>query len=468
MTINMVLAPGTALAESDAQATLAEKVLLADKGVLSVGRRTGRAERDEHVLGVETTELEVRVRVDDRRTRAQLFADIRQRLKVVPAQFTLGQPISHRIEHMVSGQRSALAIKVFGDDLGELRRVAKRIEKTIQPIAGVVDLGVEQVVDIPQLIVEIDPHAAARYGFSAGAAARTVGIALWGLTPTTIYEQGQATEVVVKYPVGPGTDAESAGAIRVTTPSGASVPIAAFAELRRDSGPNYVLRENVRRRLVVTANISGGDLAGVVEQVRAAVAAKVVLPEGVYLVYAGQFERAEATGNRLLLFGLLAILGIGFIVASTLQSVRRALIVLVNLPLALAGGVIGVYLAGGVLSVATTIGFITLFGIATRNGILLATRTRDLELAGEVRHEAVSRAASERLAPILMTAVTAALGLLPLALALGQPGSEIQAPMALVILTGLITSTALNMVVVPALLAGFGGTDPSLAASSEG
>jgi CzcA family heavy metal efflux pump len=457
LTINMVLAPGTALAESDALATLAEKALIADPAVLSVGRRTGRAERDEHVLGVETTELEVRISERDPRTRTQLFADIRQRLKIVPAHFTLGQPISHRIEHMVSGQRSALAIKVFGDDLGQLRRVAKRIKKTLKSVPGVVDLGMEQLVDIPQLVVQVNAEAAARYGFSAGAAARTIGTALWGQTPTTIYERGQATEVVVKYPITADTDVESAGNIRVTTPSGASVPIAALAELSRTSGPNYVLRENVRRRLVVTANVSGGDLRGVYDNVRQAVAAKVKLPDGLHLVYAGQFERAEATDKRLFLFGILAVLGIGFIVATTLDSFRRAMIVLVNLPLALAGGVVGVYLAGAVLSVATTIGFITLFGIATRNGILLATRTRDLELAGSGRRDAVARAASERLAPILMTAVTAALGLLPLALALGQPGSEIQAPMALVILTGLITSTALNMLVVPALLAEFGG-----------
>jgi Cu/Ag efflux pump CusA len=217
---------------------------------------------------------------------------------------------------------------------------------------------------------------------------------------------------------------------------------------------------------VVTANVSGGDVRGVYTAARSRIEEKVELPAGVRIDYAGQFEREEATGRRLLLLGLLAILGIAFIVAATLQSVRRSIIVLVNLPLALAGGVIGVYLAGGVLSVATTIGFITLFGIATRNGILLATRSRDLELEGVVREAAVARAASERLAPILMTAVTAALGLLPLALALGQPGTEIQAPMALVILTGLVTSTLLNMVVVPALLAHWGG-DSSEASSAR-
>jgi CzcA family heavy metal efflux pump len=456
LTINMVLAPGTALDQSDALATMAERALLADPAVLSVGRRTGRAERDEHVLGVETTELEVRIRPDDRRKRAQLFADIRERLKVVPAQFTLGQPISHRIEHMISGQRAALAVKVFGDDLSQLRRVAQQVKGVIEKVPGVVDLSVEQVVDIPELIIDVDAAAAAAHGLSTGAAATLIGTALWGSTPTSIYEHGSATEVVVKYPPRVNADLQTMGRIRIPTPSGALLPISALATLRRASGPNYVLRENVRRRLVVSANIVSGDMGGVVQQVRRRIDAELRLPEAMHIEYAGQFQRSEATSERLLLFGLLVIIGIGFIVAITLGSARRAFIVLVNLPLALAGGVIGVYLAGGVLSVATTIGFITLFGIATRNGILLATRTSDLEAQGLGRPDAVAQAARDRLAPILMTAVTAALGLLPLALAIGQPGSEIQAPMALVILTGLITSTALNMVVVPALLARWG------------
>ena len=462
LTINMVLAPGTSLDQSNALATMAERQLLADPGVLSVGRRTGRAERDEHVLGVETTELEVRIGEEDPRTRAQLFSDIRERLKAVPAQFTLGQPISHRIEHMISGQRSALSVKVFGDDLRELRRVAKQIESVMKTVPGIVDLGVEQIVDIPQLVVKVDAAEASNYGMSTGEAAKAIGTALWGAVPTTIYEEGTSTDVVVKYATDLATDVESVRRLRIPTASGALVPITALADVRRDAGPNYVLRENVQRRVVVTANVTGGDVRGAYEKARRRIDADVPRPDGVHIEYAGQFEREEATANRLLLFGLLAIVGIGLIVGTTLRSARRALIVLANLPFALAGGVVGVYLAGGVLSIATTIGFITLFGIATRNGILLATRCRDLELEGFERAESVARASRERLSPILMTAVTAALGLLPLALALGKPGSEIQAPMALVILTGLVSSTILNMIVVPVLLARWGGvTRPS-------
>jgi len=458
LTINMVLSPGTPLAESDALASMAERVLLADPAVLSVGRRTGRAERDEHVLGTETTELEVRIASKDPRTRQQLLSDVRERLRAVPAHFTLGQPISHRIEHMISGQRAALSIKVFGDDLKQLRRVAEQVKSAVENLPSIVDLGVEQSAAIPQVIVRVDARAASAHGMSTGEAARAIGMALWGESVTSIYEQGAATEVVVKYHPDRILDLDALRRVRIATPSGAVVAVSALANVRRDSGPNYVLRENVERRVVVTANVSDGDVRRAYESARRAVDEHVGRPSGVRIEYAGQFEREEATGRRLFLFGFLAMIGIGMIVATTLQSVRRALIVLVNLPFALAGGVVGVYLAGGVLSVATTIGFITLFGIATRNGILIATRTRDLELNGDERVEAVRRAARERLAPILMTAVTAALGLLPLAMALGKPGSEIQAPMALVILTGIVTSTTLNMLVVPALIARFGGT----------
>lgn len=459
LTVNMVLAPGTALAESDALATMAERELLRDPAVVAVGRRTGRAERDEHVLGVETSELEVRLNPADARTKERVFADIRERLKAVPgAQFSIGQPISHRIEHMISGQRSALSIKVFGENLRELRRVAEAVKKTSETVPGLVDVNVEQVVDIPQVVVRIDAQRASSYGLSAGEAATAVGTALWGATPGHIYEEGTTTEVVVKYTPQTLRDLESLRRASIPTPSGALVPVSALADVRQDTGPNYVLRENVERRVVVTANVHDRDIRSAYEAARARVD-RLRLPAGVRIEYAGQFEREEQTGRRLLIFGLLAVVGIALIVGTTLGSARRTLIVLVNLPLALAGGVVGVYLAGGILSVATTIGFITLFGIAMRNGILLATRARDLELEGVPRARAVERSARERLAPILMTAVTAALGLLPLALALGQPGSEIQAPMALVILTGLTTSTILNMVVVPAWMARWGGAE---------
>ncbi len=458
LTINMVLSPGTSLAESDALATMAEKTLLDDPWVRAVGRRSGRAERDEHVLGVETSELEVHISPEDPRPREQVFEEIRERLRRVPgAHFTIGQPISHRIEHMMSGQRAAISLKLYGDNLHQLRQSAEAVKAAIAPIPGLVDLGVEQVVEIPQLDVRINAPQAANYGLSRGAAATLVGTALWGKEAARVYEDGSATPVVVKYSVDALASPEAVARTRLQTPSGALVPVAALADVEVSSGPNYVLRENVERRIVVTANVAGRDESAVHDELLRAIDEGVELPPGVRLEAAGQFERQQESNRRLMLFGALSILGIALVVGSTLRSVRRTLIVLVNLPLALTGGVVGVFLAGGVLSIATTIGFITLFGIATRNGILLGTRTRDLELEGQARASAARAAAEERLAPILMTALTAALGLLPLGLSVGEPGSEIQAPMALVILTGLASSTLLNMLVIPTLLAHWGG-----------
>ena len=457
LTIAAVTLPGTSLEQSNTLGALAERALLADPAVVSTARRTGRAERDEHVQGVEASEIDVHLR-DDPRSKEQLFSDIRQRLAAVPGvQFTLGQPISHRIDHMLSGQRAALSIKVIGENLDEIRSYAERVHDAVADVPGLVDLSVEQAVNVPQVVVRIDRHAAAQYGLSPGQAAQAAGTALWGTEASRIYEYGTVTDVVVRYGDSARESIETVASTRVPTPLGAVVPLSAVAEVKADRGPNYILRENVERRIVVTANAQGRDLRSVYEDARARVQERVDLPPTVRVEYAGQFEREQAARSQLLIFGLVALLGITLILIATLRSVRRAAIVLVNLPLALAGGVVGVFLGGGILSIASIIGFITLFGIATRNGILLATRTRDLELEGIARAEAVAQGARERLAPILMTAATAGLGLLPLALALGEPGSEIQAPMALVILTGLATSTALNMVVVPALLATWGG-----------
>lgn len=448
--------PGTSLEQSDALAQLAEKALLEDPAVISTARRTGRAERDEHVQGVEASEIEVNLRPDPR-SKEQIFSDLRERLARVPGlSFTLGQPISHRVDHMISGQRAALTVKIVGENLKELKRVAREVEAAARPVPGLVDLQVEQLIDVPQIVVDVDAQAASAYGLSEGQAADAAGTALWGKTASRIFEHGTFTDVVVRYNESARASLESISATRVSTPLGAIVPLSALAEVRRDRGPNYIMRENVERRLVVTANVAGRDLRGVFDDVRRRVSEEIDLPVGVRIEYSGQFEREEAASTRLYWLGSLTLLAIALIVFSTLGSVRRGLIVLVNLPLALAGGVIGVHLGGGILSIASIIGFITLFGIATRNGILLASRTRDLELEGHGLIDAVSRSATERLAPILMTAVTAGLGLLPLALALGEPGSEIQAPMALVIITGLTTSTILNMMVVPALLVRFG------------
>ncbi|MCB9596602.1 MAG: efflux RND transporter permease subunit [Sandaracinaceae bacterium] len=460
LNVSMVVLPGTSLAESDGLGHLAEEALLADPGVASVSRRTGRAERDEHVQGPEASELEVLLVSDDPRSREELLEDLRERVSVVPgATFTFGQPISHRIEHLVSGHRTALAIRLQGDDLSALRAAARAVHEAIEPVPGLVDVEVEPIVDVPQLLVDVDADSAARYGLSRGAAAQTIGLALWGRTTGRVFEEGVATDVVVRFGDALREDPRAVRDAILPTPSGATIPIDSIAHVETEPGPNYVMREGVRRRLYVTINVAGRDVGGAADEVRE-VLAGVALPPGVHAELTGQIEQQERAQARLFVLGALALAGIALIVGLTLRSVRRTLAVLTNLPLALAGGVVGVFLAGGTLSVATTIGFITLFGIATRNGILLATRMADLEAEGVERREAARRAALERLSPIVMTALTAALGLLPLGLALGEPGTEIQAPMALVILTGLVTSTALNMLVVPTLLARWGGDAP--------
>jgi len=460
--LSMVVLPGTSIDQSDALGRLAERALLEDPAVTSVARRTGRAERDEHVQGSEASELDIQLDPDDERSREQLLHDLRERLSVVPgAQLNFGQPISHRIDHMVSGSRAAITVRVVGTDLRVLRNTAERVRAAMAGVPGLVDVAVEPMIETPELVVDVRSEEAARHGLSRGVAAASTGIALWGRTVGHVYEDGTSTEVIVRYDRAVASDRDAVNAVRVPTPNGASVPLEAIADIRREQSPNYVMRDDVRRRVVVTANVAGRGASEVAAEVREAVRARADVPPGVQVEYAGQFERERAATTRLLLLGLLVIVGIALIVAATLRSARRAVIVLVNLPLALAGGVVGVLLAG-VISIATTIGFIALFGIATRNGILLATRMRDLELEGVARDEAARRAARERLTPILMTAVTAALGLLPLALSLGEPGAEIQAPMALVILTGLVSATALNMMLVPALLARWGGPTRSM------
>ena len=449
--------PGTPLEDSDALGRMADRALMSDPAVTHVTRRTGQAERDEHVLGPETNEMEVLLREDDPRSREELLADLREALQVVPgSRPAFGQPISHRIDHMLSGQRSALAVRVVGPDLNRIRRIAERVRDVLQGVDGAVDVQLEPIVDIPHLEIVVDEHAASRYGFSRGEAAEAIGTALWGREVGAVLEDGTSTPIRLRYPDGVREDRLQLRSALVPTPTGAAVPVEALAELREERSPNYVMRENATRRVVVTANVANRDEASLARDAEAAITEAITLPPDVHLEYAGRHEQERAATMRLLVLALLALIGVALVVGVTLGSRRRALIVLVNLPLALAGGVVGVYLAGGVMSLATTIGFITLFGIATRNGLLLATRVNDLEREGVVRADAVVRGASERLSPILMTAITAALGLLPLGLALGDPGAEIQAPMALVILTGLVSSTLLNMFVVPSLLARWG------------
>jgi CzcA family heavy metal efflux pump len=453
LTVSAVTLPGTSLADSDSLGRGLERILLGIPEVVSTARRTGRAELDEHVQGVESAEVDVMLRMRER-PKEEVLAEIRERVTLLPGMnVTVGQPISHRIDHMLSGTRANIAVKVFGDDLTMLRSLARQVEAAMRGIDGVVDLSMEQQTDIPTVRVRVRSEDAARYGLQPGEVTTMIQTAFVGIEVNRVLEGQISFPMVVRYPETKFDDLEVIGGTLIDTPSGAKVPLNAVADIYEDRGPNFISREGVQRKIVVQCNVAGRDLLGVVNEIRSAVTEKVTLPQGYRVEYGGQFESEAEASRRLLILGAGVIAGILLILATAFHSTRDALIIMLNLPLALVGGVAGVYLAGGVLSVASLIGFITLFGIATRNGIMLVSHIGHLREAEGVTdlREAVMRGASERLAPILMTALAAGLALIPIAAGMGKPGSEIQAPMAIVILFGLFTSTALNMVVVPAV-----------------
>jgi len=467
LTISAVTLPGTSLAESHEMGRMVENIILSLPEAVSTARRTGRAELHEHAQSVNSTEVEVTLRMRDRGME-DLLRQLRTDLALVPGMnFVIGQPISHRIDHMLSGARANIAVKLFGEDLQRLRRLGEEVRAVMETVPGVVDLSLEQQADIPFLSVHLKRAAIARYGLSFRHVAETIETAFVGTEVSRVLE-GQATfDLLVRLDEGALASIETVRNTLLATPTGARVPLHALADIRKESGPNTISRENVQRKIVAMCNVAGRDLGGVVADIQRSVGDAVTLPEGYYIEYGGQFESAEEASRTLMLLGAAVIVGIFLLLFSALRSGRDALLVMVNLPFALIGGVAGVHLTGGVISVASIIGFITLFGIATRNGILLVSHIQRLwtvEGLSDLR-DAVTRGAMERLSPILMTALTAGLALIPLALKAGEPGGEIEAPMAVVILCGLFTSTALNLVVAPALYLRFG--KPPVAAARD-
>ncbi|MEO5818912.1 MAG: efflux RND transporter permease subunit [Vicinamibacteraceae bacterium] len=458
LTVSAVTIPGTSLADSNALGNALERLLHSVPEVASTARRTGRAELDEHVQGVESAEIDVRLISKDR-PRGVVLDELRQKVSLLPGtNVTIGQPISHRIDHMLSGTRANIAVKVFGDDLQTLRQLANAVRAQMTQVEGVVDLSVEAQTDIPTLKVQVDGAAAARQGLSTGAVAEAVQTARVGRSVGQVLEGQVAFPLVLRYQTTPATEPSTVGETLVETPDHRQIPLASVATVREDRGPNFVMRENVQRRIVVQSNVAGRDLRSVVNDIQQRVASQVRLPAGYHVEYGGQFENEAQASRQLLWLSVGVVVAIFFILSAAFGSTRDAALIMVNLPLALIGGVVGVYLAGGVLSVASIVGFITLFGIATRNGIMLISHIRHLrEAEGVVDFRAaVIRGATERVVPILMTALAAGLALVPIALSAGEPGSEIQAPMAMVIMFGLLSSTALNMVVVPILYDRFG------------
>jgi CzcA family heavy metal efflux pump len=459
LTVQANTLPGTSLPKSDEIGRRIERILLAQPEVIATARRTGRAEYDEHVQGVEAAEIDVGLR-DTGRPRAELLAELRRGFSTLPGtNVTIGQPISHRIDHMLSGTRASIAVKIFGDDLPSLRRLGEQVRDVMTGIPGAVDVSLEQQMDVPFVRFVLNRAAVARYGLRADQVSEAVETAFAGTTVGRIFDRAAAFDLVVKFDPASQTDFERLGDLPIDTPNeGGPIPIRLLADVRREEGPNMVLRENLQRRIVVSSNVAGRDLGGVVEDIRAAVDRDVPMPAGYRVEYGGQFESEQSASRRLLLLGVAVVAGLFMLLVLAFGRPRDALLVMLNLPLALIGGVAGVFLAGGVLSVASMIGFITLFGIATRNGIMLVSHIRHLMEEEGVTdfREAVERGARERLIPILMTALAAGLALIPLALGGGKAGSEIQTPMAVVILCGLMTSTLLNMVVVPTMYLRYG------------
>ncbi len=451
LTVSVVSVPGITLEESDELGRQVELALLAFPEVVSTSRRTGRAEKDEHVQGVNASEMEVVLRPG--RPKERLLEEMRRAVATIPGvQVSFGQPISHRIDHMISGSKSSLAVKIFGTDLTVLRGLAARAEKMMGEVPGIVDLGSQEQAVVPQILLELDRAAMSRRGITAADLSTTIEALFQGAEVGEIVDEGMPVRIVVRFPEELRAAGRDLDMLPVTTPEGGVVRLADVARVRSDLGPSMVRRENVQRVAVLTANIAGSDLVGTVERVRATLREQLTMPPGYRVEYGGQFEEGAKSVRNLAILSVIILVAMYGLLFLAFRDHRHTLIILVNLPLALIGGVFMVALGSGVLSVATLVGFICLFGIATRNGVLLVAHYQNLmSNEGVSLSEAVRRGSRERLAPVLMTALTAGLALIPLVLAGGKPGNEIQSPMGQVILGGLLTSTFLNMVLVPVL-----------------
>jgi len=455
LTVSVVTVPGTSLDESNAIGKRVEEILLANAAVVNTDRRQGRAELDEHAQGVNAGEIDVTLRPDIDKDPA--LADLRDQFAAIPGtSVTIGQPIGHRIDHMLSGTRANIAVKIFGPDLYQLREVGGRVRDAMTGIPGVVDLQLDKQIDVPQLRIRGNRLALARYGMTVGDLAEAIDVAFNGEVASSVLEEGRSYDLVVRFPAALRSSAEAIANVMLDTPIGVRAPLSQLADIVVDRGPNTVSRENVQRKIVVQANVSGRDLGSTVAEIERRVAETVTLPAGYHVSYGGQFESQEEATRTILALSLIAVALIFLILFSEFRSGRTAVLIMANLPLALIGGVAAVLLTTGVVSIASLVGFVTLFGIATRNGILLVSHYQRLLADGVPFREAVVRGSLERLSPILMTALTAGLALIPLAVGGGKPGNELQSPMAIVILGGLLSATALNMVVLPALYWLFG------------
>ena len=440
--------PGVSLEESDKIGAKVEQILLSIPEIQTVGRKTGRAELDEHALGVNTSEIEAPF-ILDKRSKNELLSDIREKLGLIPGiNVEVGAPITHRIDAMLSGTSANIAIKLFGTDLNRMYAIGNEIKEAVSGVEGLVDLNVEQLVERPQLQIVPKREMLAKYGITLPEFAEIVNVMLAGESVSLVYEGNRSFDLTLKVDDEHRTGAENIRDLMIDA-GGQKIPLGNIATVRSASGPNTINRENVARKLVVSANVAERDLRGVVNDVQKIIDEKIELPEGYHIEYGGQFESEQAASRTLLITSIFAILVIFLLIFNQFRNLTQSVVILLNLPLALIGGVLAIRLGGDALSIPAIIGFISLFGIATRNGMLLIERYNDLRIEGHKLRESVMIGSKDRLNPILMTALTSALAMIPLVVGSDLPGNEIQSPMAKVILGGLLSSTFLNGFIIP-------------------
>ncbi|MDD3542888.1 MAG: efflux RND transporter permease subunit, partial [Petrimonas sp.] len=450
LVITAVTKPGISLDENNKLGNLIETELLDIPEITSTARRTGRGELDEHSQATNSAEIEVNFDLSDR-SREHFLADVRSRLAGIPGIVTsVGQPLGHRIDHMLSGTQANIAIKLFGTDLSTLFMLGNQIQNSIQGIEGVVDVSVEQQTETPQLQLRANRGMLAQYGITVEDFNRFIELAFPGEKLADIYEGQRSFDLVLRLNENYTENIEQVKSALIDTGYGGKVPLEEVAEIVSVGGPNSISRENVQRKIVISANVAPGyDLKGAVNMISNTINREINMPEGYIIEYGGQFENASKASRTLLITSILAIVVIFLLLYGEFRDLTLSAIVLINLPLALIGGVFALLLTSGTVSIPSIIGFITLFGIATRNGILLVSRYENMRVNGEKLHDAVLKGSADRLNPILMTAMTSALALIPLVFQGDKPGNEIQSPMAVVVLGGLITSTLLNIYIIP-------------------
>lgn len=449
LTITAVTNPNASLEVSHEIGGIIERELLKIPEVTSTARRTGRGELDEHSQATNSAEIDVNYDLGKRKPEA-FFADVRETLAGIPGiATTVGQPLGHRIDHMLSGTRANIAIKLFGTDLSHLFMMGNQIKSSIEGIEGLVDISVEQQTETPQLQIRANRGMLARHGITIEDFNRYIELAFSGEKLSEIYEGQRSFDLVLRLNKNYTESVDQIKSALIDTENGKKVPLEEVADIVSVGGPNSISRENVQRNIVISANVAGRDLKGAVADIKTKIGAEIDMPEGYRIEYGGQFENAEKASRTLLLTSILAIFIIFLLLYGEFKDITLSGIVLINLPLALIGGVLAVYFSSGVISIPSIIGFITLFGIATRNGILLISRYKHLQEDGEPLYETILHGSIDRLSPILMTALTAALALIPLVINGDKPGNEIQSPMAVVVLGGLLTSTLLNIYVIP-------------------